>query len=198
VRKEPSLVPAALRLVKVSAAWKDLELALDLAESLFDTAIPEDQLGPWRTLLEELHDSAPSSIRALELLVSFLGKVQDRDSLEPLLRKLAVLHLKRGNLPEARECIHRIITHCHNQLYFDLIAWLNEGRSLQGNQLRNSCQQIILALEKGTWEIQQILDSNMHGAADLDLGLGLEGLGSDSFTITPLEGISSAPHLPAA
>lgn len=197
LRRELSLFPAALRLVQLSTAKEELELALDLAESLFDTAIPAEQLLPLRRLLEYIHSSVPSTVRALELLVSLLGKVQDREALESHLRELAILHLKGGNLTDARECIHRIITQCHNQLYFDMITWLNEGRSLQGNQQRQSCQQIILALEKGTWEMQQILDADTQGAADLDLGLGLEGLGTDCFAITALEEISSAPNLPA-
>jgi tetratricopeptide (TPR) repeat protein len=197
LRQNSQVYPAAIRLLEECLVRLEWDFGLDLADAMLEASLRLRQTGTLKKLIRYIHDSAPTNIRALNTLVTLLVRLSDEHELEWCLKKLAILHLQQGSLNEAREDVHKLVAHCHNRAYLEIINWLNDCQCQQPPQIRHTFTQLIQALEQGTWEASTLYSSpTEEGASALDLGLGLRIDDAPAQLFAPLPDLSAHHSLP--
>lgn len=176
LRQTEGAYPAATSLLEECLARQDWPFSLDLADAMLESALQLCQTDSLKRFICYICNSEPGSIRALSSLATLLIRTGDVHELEMSLKKLAILHLRQGNFNEAREAMHKLVAHCHNCTYLELINWLDDYQSHEQSQIRQTIARLIQALEQGSWETRSLFSDPVEGGASaLDLGLGLQG-----------------------
>jgi tetratricopeptide (TPR) repeat protein len=176
VRKNRQMYPATIKLLGELIKNKDLNASLDVVDAIFESSIQLHDEVALKIMLDSIHELDESNMRTLKTLTTLLIRINDREQLESHLKRLAILQLKSANIREARDTFNKMVVYGQNSFYLDLLNELNDAM-IDGSaqNLRDTCQKVIHALERGSFEKAETL-SGMGlalGVSDLDLGLAL-------------------------
>jgi hypothetical protein len=129
-----------------------------------------------KIMLDSIYELDESNMRTLKTLTTLLIRMDDRQKLESHLKRLVILQMKSENIREARDTFNKMVVYGQNSFYLDLLNELNDAM-IEGSaqNLQDTCQKVIHALERGSWEKAEALPGIglALGVSDLDLGLGL-------------------------
>jgi tetratricopeptide (TPR) repeat protein len=177
LHRDPGVFPKVLNLLTELIVQKDLNASLDIIEALSETTVEAQHHASLKALMDSLISLDDSSIRTFKALSSLLMNLHDQPRMEGYLRHLVILQLRGGNLREGRDGLNQLVVHGNDNLYLDLLNLLNEGMMKDSvDNLQQTCQQVIQALELGGLDLQDpSSDTGMAlGVSDLDLGISLE------------------------
>jgi hypothetical protein len=93
--------------------------------------------------------------------------------------------MRANQLRDARDSLNKLVVHGQSGLYVDLSNLLNEAMlDSTPEALRNTVAQVILALEKGSFESHEDPLASVGlalGISELDLGMGMTPEEDSSF-----------------
>jgi hypothetical protein len=130
-----------------------------------------------KLMLHSLLELDPSNLRILNMLVTLLIRLNDREKLEECLEELVLPQLRSGDLQGARDGLNKMVVHGHGGLYLDLLKQPDEAIvSRSPRDFEEARQKVLQTLERGA-ERQEASDFSMGfalGVSELDLGIKLE------------------------
>jgi tetratricopeptide (TPR) repeat protein len=185
VRECPALYRPALRILQGLIARKDLDASLEIVEELFETSVRLKDEATLQSLLDSLVELGENNVRVLKALTAILIRMNEREKLESYLKRLVILQMRANQLRDARDSLNKLVVHGQSGLYVDLSNLLNEAMlDLTPEALRNTVAQVILALEKGSFESHEDPLASVGlalGISELDLGMGMTPEEDSSF-----------------
>ncbi len=185
VRECPALYRPALRILQGLIARKDLDASLEMVEELFETSVRLKDEATLQSLLDSLVELGENNVRVLKALTAILIRMNEREKLESYLKRLVILQMRANQLRDARDSLNKLVVHGQSGLYVDLSNLLNEAMlDSTPEALRNTVAQVILALEKGSFESHEDPLASVGlalGISELDLGMGMTPEEDSSF-----------------
>jgi Flp pilus assembly protein TadD len=185
VRECPALYRPALRILQGLIARKDLDASLEMVEELFETSVRLKDEATLQSLLDSLVELGENNVRVLKALTAILIRMNEREKLESYLKRLVILQMRANQLRDARDSLNKLVVHGQSGLYVDLSNLLNEAMlDSTPEALRNTAAQVILALEKGSFESHEDPLASVGlalGISELDLGMGMTPEEDSSF-----------------
>ena len=185
VRECPALYRPALRILQGLIARKDLDASLDMVEELFETSVRLKDEATLQSLLDSLVELGEDNVRVLKALTAILIRMNETEKLESYLKRLAILQMRANQLRDARDSMNKLMVHGQSSFYVDLSNLLNEAMlDSTPEAIKNTLAQVILALEKGSFESHEDPLAGVGlalGISELDLGMGMTPEEDSSF-----------------